>query len=420
MEVGRVFVQDVHHFLRVACCRAPVGRSGRGPGRRSPATPTTAVPRRWCRQPGASVSCPIVPDGVIDGEAGGRRCVIGDVRGGSRRRRLRHHALLVGRLRLVGAGAAAAATPADLARPAIARAEGQGRPADGQNVWRNRRPFGGRAVVARGRHERYAGLVKILGVVRRLARELAAAPAHRHDIRMGRRVLDAGEQVAIAVGAGLDQHDARPGSHRVRPLHVERLLELPTARRIAGRITRPAGLVDPRDRRGGQPELGIERVQIGLDVRVVVGIDDGDRLAAAIARDATEGNIIKSICYLDLCRRVRPGRRLTAASQGADLERRVGHQHQRRRAEQRARFEMINSRPQGTLRRGARSERPTHCSRAHRRNLRVVHRSCGFKAACSTWKPARPEERADHTKPRVQRSRRDSCEKPTQRSPGHR
>jgi len=123
---------------------------------------------------------------------------------------------------------------------------------------------------------------------------------------------------------------------------------------------------------------------------------------------------------LDLCRRVRPGRRLTAASQGADLERRVGHQHQRRRAEQRARFEMINSRPQGTLRRGARSERPTHCSRAHRRNLRVVHRSCGFKAACSTWKPARPEERADHTRPSVLRSRRDSCEKPTQGSPGHR
>ena len=141
-------------------------------------------------------------------------------------------------------------------------------------------------------------MVKIAAVVRRLARELAAAPAHRHDIRMGRRVLDGGEQVGIAVGAGLDQHDARRGRHGVRPLHVERLLELPTARRIAGRITRPAGLVDPRDRRGGQPELGIERVQIGLDVRVVVGIDDGDRLAAARAGDAVESNAAESIGLL--------------------------------------------------------------------------------------------------------------------------
>ena len=102
----------------------------------------------------------------------------------------------------------------------------------------------------------------------------------------------------------------------MRPLHVERLLELPTARRIAGRITRPAGLVDTADRRGGQPELGVERVQVGLDVRVVVGIDDGDRLAAAVARDAIESDVVKSICLLDLRRRVRPGGRAAAAAKG--------------------------------------------------------------------------------------------------------
>ena len=275
----------VHHFLRVRAVERRLAARGA-------ALVGDRQERRPLRCPGAgaadlepAVGRPVVWDGVIDGDAGCRRCVVGDVRGGSRRRGLRHDALLVRRLRLVGAGAAAAAAPADLARPGIARAERQGRPADGQDVRRSGRPRGRRAAVARGRHERHAGLAQSSAVVRRLARELAAAPAHRHDIGMGRRVGDGGEQVGVIGGAGLDQHDGRPGRHGVRPLHVERLLELPTARRIGwpDRLVPPVSLTRMTVV-AGRPNWAVEGVQIGLDVRVVVGIDDGDRLAGPCPR----------------------------------------------------------------------------------------------------------------------------------------
>ena len=219
-------------------------------------------------------------------------------------------------------------------------------------------------------------------VVRRLARELAAAPAHRHDIRMGRRVVDGGEQVAITGGAGLDQHDARPGRHGVRPLHVERLLELPTARRIAGRITRPAGLVDPRDRRGGQPELGVECVQIGLDVRVVVGIDDGDRLAVAVPATPLKVMLLNPYaCWI--CAGVYAPEGGPPPAKGRISN--VGWATSiGARAEQRARFEIIDPRPQATQCRGAATARSACCSRAHRRIPWMVQRWCGFKTAYST------------------------------------
>ena len=51
VEVGRVLVQDVHHLLRTRAVERRLGRSRRGPGRRSPGAPTTAVRPRWCRQP---------------------------------------------------------------------------------------------------------------------------------------------------------------------------------------------------------------------------------------------------------------------------------------------------------------------------------------------------------------------------------
>ena len=139
-----------------------------------------------------------------------------------------------------------------------------------------------------------------IGYRTRPPRELTAAPAHRHDIRIGapRNWTAASRSVSFAELASTSMMLA-PGTWRA-PLHVERLLELPTARRIAGRITVPPVWSTRVTVGGGQPELGVECVQISLDVRVVVGIDDGDRLAPALARDATEGNIIKSICLLDL------------------------------------------------------------------------------------------------------------------------
>ena len=155
--------------------------------------------RRWCRQPRASRrSC------RRTGSNRKRKIRLTAMRrrqrpGWRARRRLCHHALLVRRLRLVGAGAAATAAPARFAGPDAADAQGQDRAANRQNIGRSRRKRRGRAGVARGRHERHTGLVKIWAVVRRLARKLAAAPAHRHDIRMSRRVVDGREQVVVMV-----------------------------------------------------------------------------------------------------------------------------------------------------------------------------------------------------------------------------
>jgi hypothetical protein len=108
----------------------------------------------------------------------------------------------------------------------------------------------------------------------------------------------------------------------VSRIHVERLLERPA--RI-GR--RPAVFIDPRDRRSGQPKLPIERVQVGLDVGVVVGVDDRNRLTRAVADDIPiERNLIHAVGALDLLGS-QPGGS-SGCSQGSKLD--AGHGRQGR------------------------------------------------------------------------------------------
>ena len=117
VKVRLVLVQRGHHLLRTrAVERRQLGNSQALVGDRQQGRPLR------CADAGAAnldpaVRLPLVLDGIVDGDAGRRRRVVGDVGIGAlgRRQARRHHPLLVRRLRFVRAGAAARAAPADLA-----------------------------------------------------------------------------------------------------------------------------------------------------------------------------------------------------------------------------------------------------------------------------------------------------------------
>ncbi len=173
-----------------------------------------------------------------------------------------------------------------------------------------------------------------VGVVGRLAARLGAAPAVRDVLGVAGRVVLRREQVREAARARLDEQDLRPGCDRVGPLDVERDLERPA--RVPARVARTAVLVDlgeaaVRGGAGGQPELAREGVQVALGVRVVVGVDDRDRLPGACCGTGRE-----AVDRLDR-RRVEPARRRArervAAAVGHDELVAVRISHRRVRAD---------------------------------------------------------------------------------------
>ena len=89
----------------------------------------------------------------------------------------------------------------------------------------------------------------------------------------------AGVQVAVVVAVGLDEQDVGLGRDGVRPLHVQGDLQAPAGDRRAGSLVPPFWLT-ALNVGVGQAVGRVELVQVGDDVRVVVGIDDGNRLAA--------------------------------------------------------------------------------------------------------------------------------------------
>src|SRR5581483_12413548 len=101
-------------------------------------------------------------------------------------------------------------------------------------------------------------------------------------VRLG--VVYSCQQIGEAIAIGFDEQDLRTGSDGVRPFDVERNLQRPAA--IRARVARAAALVDLLEAAvgrgaGGQAILLAEDVEVTLDRRVVVGIDDGDGLAGA-------------------------------------------------------------------------------------------------------------------------------------------
>ncbi len=82
----------------------------------------------------------------------------------------------------------------------------------------------------------------------------------------------------------------------MRPFDIQGGLSFPALTRIGPRQTRASVLVDDSEtRRGCNPEFRIESGQIGSNVWVIVGVDDCDRLAAAICRRCTEQSVVKPV-----------------------------------------------------------------------------------------------------------------------------
>src|SRR5262249_57725535 len=102
-------------------------------------------------------------------------------------------------------------------------------------------------------------------------------------------------------GIGLDKDDVRPRCHGMCPFHIQTFLCSPGA--IIGRERGAARLVDHGEaRRRGDAIHGIEGLEITVEVGLVVGIDNGNGLAAAIAfyRAVAEGDLIEPIGLADL------------------------------------------------------------------------------------------------------------------------
>src|SRR5207249_700002 len=111
--------------------------------------------------------------------------------------------------------------------------------------------------------------------------------------------------VVDAVRRGLDEQDVRLRGDGVGPLDVQGDLQGPAG--VRGRVGSPARLVDLGEDRVGQAEGLVEVVQVAGDVRVVIGVHDGDRLALAVGDDGPDGgvdaNVIHAIRVADLSRR---------------------------------------------------------------------------------------------------------------------
>ena len=187
-------------------------------------------------------------------------------------------------------------------------------PADRQHVGRFRRETG-MPVITRGSDERdslmSAGSNEIriaqALIVGGIADVVVAPPAHRNGRNSGLlpSIVDGREQIRIRGAIRLDEQDIRTGCDGMRPFDIQGRLSFPALARIGARQIRAAVLVDDLEtRRGCDPEFSIEGGQIGGDIRVVVGVDDRDRLAAAVGCRRAERRIVKSIRRANLRRRI--------------------------------------------------------------------------------------------------------------------
>ncbi len=209
------------------------------------------------------------------------------------------HGRLPSRHELVRIRPAGRVLPCRLGVPARrAGNRGDGGATDRRHIGRRRRVVRGAriAIVAGGREDGDAvglqrGEARVL--VGRLRDPRVAAEAHadgRHAGQRG-RIVDGRHQVRLGAAGRRDEHDGRPGRDRVGHLRIERDLAAPA---IVGR-GHAVGQVHVAEARVGvvalRQAIGLaEHVQVGLgDVVERGGIDDGDRLAAAVQ---PRGNVV--------------------------------------------------------------------------------------------------------------------------------
>ncbi len=130
-----------------------------------------------------------------------------------------------------------------------------------------------------------------------------ARPAHR-----------AGDKIRIGTTGGFDQDEIGFRREGMRPLNVQRFFPLPGAVGGAGAVGIGGGIIGAavlRDLgeggRIGQAILCVEDLQVGEGIGIVVGIDDGDGLAAAIADNIAKHDLIDAVGGADLGGSQRPG-----------------------------------------------------------------------------------------------------------------
>ena len=144
------------------------------------------------------------------------------------------------------------------------------------------------------------------------SRKLAAAPTHRHGNHAGRvaRVVHRRQQVVVRGAVRLDEQDVGPRRDRVGPLHIQGDFRSPARVRL-GQPARAAGLTYLGEDGVGEVERLGELFQVAGDVRIVVGVDDGDRRAAAVP-----GDLVEPVGAADFSRGVarRPRRRPSAGT----------------------------------------------------------------------------------------------------------
>src|SRR5207245_394082 len=89
----------------------------------------------------------------------------------------------------------------------------------------------------------------------------------------------------------------------MRPFHVERDFSRPAG--VGFRMTFGSDLLQEVDRGSTRKrERAIENIQILVNVRVVVSIDDGDGLPRPISLDAAEHDVVKPIGMANLSRSI--------------------------------------------------------------------------------------------------------------------
>ena len=245
-------------------------------------------------------------------------------------------------------------------------------------------------------------------VIARLAGELAAGKTHRdddHSRRLGGG-LHGRVQIPVDSAVGFKENDVGHGGHDVGPLDVQRFFHRPAANRSRGGKGRepPCWLsfwkVGPLPRvELRQTVISRELVQVAEGIGIIVGIDDGDRLAAAVARvgnalAVVEDHVSHSVGPADLAGRHahgagRPDGRGRALEFERGMQLGIGRQAGSNR-QQRANFQPLEA--QGAVARGG-AERsratPARSSRSQRWVGSLRH-NCPFGCSGPSMANLRP------------------------------
>ena len=199
---------------------------------------------------------------------------------------------LPGRLRVIrraaraGAFAAGAAAPHGLGPAARVRRGAERGAADGGHVLRCCRVGDAVSVVTGRSGDRHAGMVVVLAVVGCVGGRLRTAVAVGHEVGAERyRGVHPGAQVSGVGAVRLDQDDVAQRADRRHHVDVERFLDVPSVAARCGRqragLALFVDLLEAAAAASGQAPVGAVSGEVGGGIRVVIGVDDSHRLAAA-------------------------------------------------------------------------------------------------------------------------------------------